>query len=196
MTPFAAAALAMMVAAVATNRKRSTVQPSKPKADDAAIVRTIREAADRHGVPRQVALAFAYLESRLNPAAQGDLEWHEKRGGSLYQSLVRDAAKFEQNPARNDPEAWHSYGLFQLLAPYHVKPLEHPRVLLNPAVNADRGCAEIRRLLTRARGDVRSARLAYVGCGFGGTLCAALVVDGYTKKLAEALERYASEGAS
>lgn len=184
------------IVAMSTTKKRPTVQSSSSNVDNPAIVRVIREAADRHQVPRQVALAFAWCESRLNPNAQGDLDWHEKRGGSLYQSMVRDAAKFEHNPARYEPAAWHSYGLFQLLAPYHVKPSEHPRVLLNPAINADRGCAEIRRLLTKARGDVRSARLAYVGCGYGGTLCAALVVAQYEKKLNDAMQRYASEGTS
>jgi len=190
----AAAVFAALAAAALTNRRDTTMRASSTP--DPKVLQTVREAADRHNVPRQVALAFAFCESRLNPNAEGDLEWHEKRGGSLYTSLVRDAVKFEHNPARLVPAAWHSYGLFQLLAPYHVKPMEHPRVLLNPAVNADRGCAEIRRLLTRAKGDVRSARLAYVGCGFGGTLCAKLIVDQYTARLNEALQRFESEGMS
>ena len=193
MTPFAIA-VAAAIAYVAT--RRPSVQSSKPRADDPTIVRTIRAAADRHKVPRQVALAFAYCESRLNPAAEGDLEWHLKRGGSMYLSLVRDSPKFASNPARDVPEAWHSYGLFQLLAPYHAKPMEHPRVLLNPAVNADRGCAFIRQLLTKARGDVFRARLAYVGCGPTGSLCAELVVKQYNARLQDALNRYATEGTS
>lgn len=134
----------------------------------AAVADTIRLAADRHRVPRAVALAFSWAESRHQPTLEGDLGWHELDGGARYRRLVLDAPKFATNPARLTPELWHSYGLFQLLAPYHAEPAEDPRVLLDAAINADRGCRTIARQLARAGGDVDRARLAYVGAGIDG----------------------------
>lgn len=168
--------------------------PRKPGEDDPAIVQLVREAADRHGVPRRVALAFAWCESRLIPTAQGDLKWHERDGGRLYRERVQQNPRFRFNPARDQPERWHSYGLFQLLACYHVLPNERPERLLEPAVNAERGCAEIARLLMLARGDEKAARLKYIGCGFAGSNCAREVVADTLQKLERALRRYEHEG--
>lgn len=127
------------------------------------MIAIIVEAADRHRVPRHVALAFAWCESRFDPRAAGDMGWHERDGGKLYVTRVVQQLRLRENPARSDPKAWHSYGLFQLLACFHVRPAEHPEVLYDPHVNADRGCAFIAQLLRRTGGDVEAARLRYVG---------------------------------
>jgi hypothetical protein len=172
------------------------MQPTSqtPRDDDPRVVRVIVDAADRHDVPRQVALAFAWCESRLRPDAEGDLRWHERDGGTLYRSRVRDNPRYHDNPARLEPMCWHSYGLFQLLACFHALPHERPEVLLDPEINADRGCAEIHRLLFLCHGDVRAARLKYVGCGFDGSRCRDETVANYVNKLERALARYAHEG--
>jgi hypothetical protein len=161
--------------------------------DDASLVSLIRESADRHGVPRQVALAFAWCESRLRADCQGDLDWHERMGGDLYKRHVMGNARLKFNPWRQQPALWHSYGLFQLMACYFTAPAEDPRALLDPRINAERGCAEIRRLLVLTKDDVRAARLAYVGCGPSGSQCAAVVRDSYLVKLSSALQRYSAE---
>lgn len=116
------------------------------------------------GVPVPVALAFAEVESALNPAREGDLDWPTRNGGALYKRLVRDATHFAANPWRNDPSRWHAYGLFQLLAPYYTGPTEDPRALLVPEENARRALTTIASLLRRYNGDDEAARIHYV-CG-------------------------------
>lgn len=134
------------------------------------IIQTIRIEADRAGVPRQIALAFAWVESKFEPTLQGDLKWHEKQQGALYKRFVLGNMQLVANPARDIPAVWHSYGLYQLLAPFHVLPSEHPRALLDPRVNAERGIAYIAKLLAKAHNNVHSARFAYVGGGYDGRL--------------------------
>lgn len=153
----------------------------------------IREAADRHGVSRRIALAFAWCESRFNPAAEGDLVWHERHAGALYRKHVLHNPRLQSNPARLEPEVWHSYGLFQLLAPYHVLPLEHPRVLLDPVINADRGTAAIATHLERANGEVLAARFSYVGGGVAGSLLSPPQRQIVRESLQRALEQFAGE---
>lgn len=149
----------------------------------------IRAAADRHGVPRSVALAFAWLESQHDASKEGDLDWPERKA-DLYRKLVKESPLYARNPARDDPTVWHSYGLFQLLSAYHTPPREHPRVLLDPALNADLGCKAIARLLVRAQGDVLSARYAYVGAGFGGQLVGVDSRELITTRLRAAQKRF------
>lgn len=139
----------------------SSTGPQDPK--HAKIRAMILRTAVRYGVDPHAALTFAWLESRFNPNAAGDLDWATRRGGELYRKNVLDAPHLRENPARNDPKAWHSYGLFQLLAPYHVQPTEHPDVLRNPIVNASRGVLYLRKLLQQTGGDVDRARLLYTG---------------------------------
>lgn len=124
----------------------------------ALITRIARE----HGVPAQVALAFAWLESRFNPRAEGDLQWPFKRPDK-YRELVLEAPRFAHNDFRGDPTRWHSYGLFQLLAPYHVTGAEDPRILLDPEVNATRAMRTLRALLKKHEGDAARARLDFAG---------------------------------
>lgn len=149
---------ALLIAALAmggARRKRTSMKPG-PKPDAHAEIRElIRAAARRNGVPERLALAIARAESGFNPRAAGDLKWWE------------DAARFERvvpksNPFRTQRPLWHSYGLFQLLAPYHVVGPEDPRVLFDPGINADRGTAFLARLVKRY-GDWDRVRLAYVG---------------------------------
>lgn len=124
---------------------------------------TIIAAAERHQVPPVFALAFAWCESKHNPRAEGDLQWHERDGGRRYRRLVLEAPRFTHNPAREEPEAWHSYGLFQLLACYHCEPEKHPRTLLEASTNAELGVRFMRSLLNSTGGDIDAARVRYVG---------------------------------
>lgn len=159
-----------------------------------AVIGAIERAADAHSVPRRVALAFAWCESRLDPTCEGDLSWHERDGGSKYARLVLNNPRFGLNPWRKSPELWHSYGLFQLLAPYFCRPEESPRALLDPEVNSSRGCIEIARLLALTKGDVQQARLAYVGCGPTGAQCGQAVKDNYVARLNAALQQFQGAG--
>jgi hypothetical protein len=154
------------------------------------MITIITAAAERHNVPPAVALAFAWLESHFVPETEGDKGWHLRKGGELYQKHVLGSERFNLNPARLDAPQWHSYGLFQLLACYHCLPQEHPRELLDPRLNAERGVAEIARLLARTNGDARAARLAYVGCGTDGHKCAESVVADVVTKLHAAITRF------
>lgn len=157
------------------------------------IVDLIRAAADKAGCPRRWALAFAWCESRLTITMQGDLDWHTRQGGALYRRHVLMSERLAHNPARDDAGAWHSYGLFQLMACYHVEPNEHPTKLIDPLINAERGCKAIARLYQRTKGDPVSARLAYVGCGYRGERCDAKRCDQVVRNLMKALERFATE---
>ena len=138
--------------------------PVPAPAEGEGVEQLIRAEAARQGLDPRVALVFADLESSLDPSAIGDRDWALKDGGARYRRLVLDEPRFAQNPARLVPEAWASYGLFGLLAPYHAGPLEHPHVLLDPRVNAERGIAHLRRLLQRSGGSLIEARRRYVGC--------------------------------
>lgn len=149
----------------------------------------VRNAALAAHVEPSIALAFAECESNFNPRAEGDLQWPYKRE-PLYRELVLENPRFRDNPWRADPTKWHSYGLFQLLAPYHVKSHEDPRRLLDPTTNAVRGCAYIARLLEQTKGDVYAARLAYIGCGPDGSRCSTEAVALARAKLRAALARY------
>lgn len=143
--------------------KGGTVQPIALKTEKQRKARElVTRIALELGVPVNVALSFAALESNLNPDAEGDLQWaalHPDR----YETLVLNSARFADNPWRTDRARWHSYGLFQLLAPHHALPNEDPRALLDPELNARRGLAYIKALLKKTSGDVDKARLAYAG---------------------------------
>ena len=127
------------------------------------MVALIRAEAERQGVDPKLALATAEVESNFNPRAAGDLGWATWNDGARYKQHVLGNDALTSNPARLDPSVWHSYGLFQLLAPYHVTGREHPSVLYDPAVNAQRGVAYLRALAKRYGGDPAQVRLAYAG---------------------------------
>jgi Transglycosylase SLT domain len=169
------------------------MKPGREPGDGGAAAAIIRAAADKAGLSRRVALAFAWIESRHNPRAAGDLLWHERDGGKLYRLHVLGQKRLANNPDRERRELWHSYGLFQLLACYHVLDTESPLRLYDPVVNAERGCAAIARLIRRTKGDVRGARLAYVGCGYDGSQCSAAIVARVSRELEHALEKFAGE---
>ena len=132
------------------------------------IIAIILRAAERHHVPANIALAFAWCESKFMPTAEGDLDWATRDGGRRYQRSVLNAPRLKFNPGRDDADCWHSYGLFQLLACFHVGDIEHPSMLLDPHRNADAACRFIRGLLNRTDGDPERARLLYVGLPFEG----------------------------
>lgn len=83
----------------------------------------------------------------------------------IYQKIVLDSEKFKNNAFRNDKNRWHSYGLFQLLAPYVSLANEDPRLLLDPTINATRGIQKLKNLLAKYNGDVYKARIDFAGAG-------------------------------
>lgn len=180
--------LALLGLLVLASRDRS--KPPVPPSSRIPAIQTVRAACVRYGVPAYVGLAFADLESKLSPSAEGDLDWPKRKQGALYQQHVLGNPKLAHNPARDDPSAWHSYGLFQLLAPYWVEPFEHPRQLLDPSVNADRGVRFIGQLLAKHHGNVEAARLEYVGCGPDGSRCSAELVAQVRTSLARSLQKW------
>lgn len=154
MNPLLLLALGLLL--LGGKKSQRTQQQSKPAVDDTPVRALIRERAIAHGVPPRLALATARAESNFQPAAEGDLHWHEDR--ARYAKVVPSTSPFfAQSPL------WHSYGLFQLLAPYHVQRNEDPRVLLDPRTNADRGTAFLAALLKRYGDDWDTVRLAYAG---------------------------------
>jgi soluble lytic murein transglycosylase-like protein len=165
-SPLALAALAIMVLTMPPKKQPIVTVRRKPferRPDRARMVELIRAEAARQGVPAAVALAFADVESGLDPSANGDLGWSELEGGARYEKHVLNNPRLANNPARTNRRAWHSYGLYQLLAPHHVLPLELPSALYSPQINAQRGIAQIKTLLRLHGGDVAEARLAYTG---------------------------------
>lgn len=174
----ALAALGVLV--VASSRKSQSKRPP------AELVELIRREAALAGVPLQVALAFARVETNFNALAQGDLDWPKKKPAN-YRVLVLEGRP--TNPFRENAALWHSYGLFQLHAAHHVKGDEDPRVLLNPQVNVARAMATIARLLKASEGDPFEARFRYVGCGQAGANCA----DSERAKIREKLSKALSE---
>lgn len=178
--------LAAGLGAVVVMSTRSTRR--KPAIDRALrerMIALVRRVARELGVPAAVALAFADVESGFNPAEQGDLKWPEKKP-ELFRKLVLDKG----GPYAGDPSLWHSYGLFQLLAPYHVLVGEHPHVLLDPELNARRGIAAIKRLLKTTGGNAEAARLAYIGCGVDGARCADDVTAAALARFRPALSKW------
>lgn len=162
-------------------------KPMQPRTNREEMIELIRAKARDAGVPEHIALAFADVESNFNARAEGDRKWHERDGGELYIRNVRDNPRLKDNPARLDGAAWHSYGLFQLLAPYYVEPLEHPRVLLDPVVNATRGLRLIKRLYEHYGGDTDKMRIHY---GAGSLHVSDAVRDQLLSRFRPALEKW------
>lgn len=148
-------ALLAIAAIMLSMRKNERIVPQDPK-QAPEMKALISRLAVQAGVPVPVALATAWLESRFNPNAEGDLLWHTR-------DAKFEAAVPKNHPFRSDRALWHSYGLFQLLAPYHVKMNENPLVLLDPEINAQRGIAFLARLMRKHAGNVDAVRLAYTG---------------------------------
>jgi hypothetical protein len=150
--------LAAILAGMArpSNRDKQLRSDASKREEYDRMVDIIRREARAQGVPEAVALAMAWVESKLDPNEEGDLYWHENE--TRFDNVVPQG-----HPWRWKRDAWHSYGLFQLLAPYHVKSNEAPAVLLDPIVNAHRGIKQIAKLWRRHDGDLDAMRLAYVG---------------------------------
>jgi hypothetical protein len=134
---------------------RKTNDATSGQGPQEAIEALIRTEAIRQGVPPHVALATAWVESRMQPNAEGDTRWHDN-AERFRKSVPQD------NPYRSIPKLWHAYGLFQLLAPYHVRGNESPLVLLDVPTNIERGVTRLRELLAISR-DLDEVRLRYVG---------------------------------
>jgi soluble lytic murein transglycosylase-like protein len=165
-SPLALTALAIMVVTMLPKPRPVAAPRRKPlermPPDRKRMIAIITSEAKKQGVPVPVALAFADAESGLNPDANGDLGWSDRHDGALYKRFVLNNPKLARNPARMTPRDWHAYGLYQLLAPYHTGPGELPSLLYDPQINAQRGIAEIKKLL-RVYADIAEARLRYTG---------------------------------
>lgn len=191
--PLVLAIVSVGVVAMASRRNSSPpAPPSSPSSGKTlattpakrAVIAVINAAAAKHSVPPRIALAWAQVESGLNAAAEGDRQWHTYDGGKRYERLVRDNPRFSRNPFRLEPSRWHSYGLFQLLAPYHTGPTEDPKLLLDPRVNADRGVKRIAELLKQTGGDWQQARLLYTGASRSNEAKRAAVVAAISRAVA------------
>jgi hypothetical protein len=171
------------------DNQRIIMTNATTEAEREAVRALIRQRAALSGVPVAVALAFAEVESNFNANAEGDRDWAHKHP-EKYRQYVLEPERFQSNPARFDPSAWHSYGVFQLLAPHHIEANEHPRVLLDPTTNIDRGLRAIANALRRAGGDPMAARLLYKGCGLDGSRCDAQTVRVTKARFARALAHW------
>lgn len=144
--------------------KKPALRSENPMDPKFAPIRDmIAVSAKKYGVPLRVALAFAWLESRFNPKAKGDLNWAKWDNGSRYKKYVLNNPVFAKNPYRNTPEVWHSYGIFQLLAPHFVSGVENPAILYIPEINIDKGVKKIANSLKASKGNVAEARIIYAG---------------------------------
>jgi Transglycosylase SLT domain len=152
--------------AVLTWKRPQLRYPSAPRRlGHEGVLALITREATAVGLDPRVAVAFAERESGLNPQAMGDAGWAMKNQGDNYQRCVLANPRLDTNPWRNVPNLWRSYGLFQLLAPFHVQAHEHPHVLLDPQLNAQRGVRAVRSVLEKSGGNLYEARRRYVGCG-------------------------------
>lgn len=175
--PLFAVGLAMLAAVAVGNEVQQKKPPRKTDPPEWLKMRQIiRGEAIRQGVPVELALATARVESSFNPNAEGDLNWHLNR--ARFDKFVP-----RENPFRSQPQLWHSYGLFQLLAPYHVKGAESPLVLLDPKVNTERGVRVLRRLLYEHRGDPDLVRLHYTNGDAADASTQARILSAWHKSL-------------
>jgi len=138
--------------------------PTITPATTGAVQKAIVAEAKRQGVNPAVALLFADVESGFSQGAIGDRNWPYR--GDNWERYVFNNPRLQGNPYLLDRELWVSYGVYQLLAPYHLHlydPIANPRALLGLQTNVRLGVAKVKRLLSKY-GDVLAARLAYV-CG-------------------------------
>jgi hypothetical protein len=176
--------------AVLTWKRPQLRDPSAPRRIARQDVLTLitREAA-AVGLDPRIAVAFAEHESGLDPFRLGDAGWAEKNQGENYRRHVLENPRLASNPWRHVPSLWRSYGLFQLLAPFHVQGNEHPHVLLHPLLNTQRGVRAVRAVLEQSGGNLYEARRRYVGCG-PGTTCSADVLAHVDAAWARSLHRW------
>lgn len=163
-----------LLALGSTKRGEAMIKPVKP--DFVRNRQIVRAEAMRQGVPVEIAMATARIESNFDQTREGDLNWHLNR--ARFERFVP-----ETSPFRGTPELWHSYGLFQLLAPYHVKGDEDPRILLDPQINAQRGVATLRRLLLVHHGDPGLVRLHYTNADAADSATQTRVLAAWNKAL-------------
>ncbi len=175
-----------------SSSSEETKVDKKPKASSKSCVELLRSEATRLGLDPKVALAWADVESGLDPKARGDRDWATRDNGKRYKQHVLNNPRFLNNPARSDPSAWCAYGLLQLQAAYYAPPDQHPRVLFDPKLNVSLGLKNVKRLIDAYNGDVDTARIAYV-CGTPDN-CDQSRKDHITTRLHAALERWATEG--
>lgn len=139
---------------------RAIARTTVPRPGTQEIATLISQEAKRQGVPPWVALTFAEIKSGLNPLICGDRD-RAARHPKQWEALRE---RTPDNPGIAEPDLWGAYGLFQLLAAYHLLPNEHPTVLFDANINARRGIAAIASALRKTGGDVVQARRLSV-CG-------------------------------
>lgn len=142
--------------------RRREAAPLPPDLAEDEVVEIITQVAEDHGILPQAALLWADLESALNPNAIGDKKW-ATRNPDKYRRFVLEREEYQDNPWRDVPERWASYGLFQLLSPFWVlrtsNPSADPRILLDPELNARLWMRHLFVPLIEKHGDVFTARL-------------------------------------
>jgi hypothetical protein len=176
--------------AVLTWKRPQLRYPSTPRwLGHKGVLALITREAAAVGLSPRVAVAFAERESGLDPHAVGDAGWATKNQGDNYRRYVLANPRLDANPWRNTPSLWRSYGLFQSLAPFYVQEHEHPHVLLDPQLNAQRGVRAVRSALEKSGGNIYEARRRYVGCG-PATACSAEELARIDAAWAQSLQRW------
>lgn len=144
-------------------------QPQPGSEDAATIKAIITEEARKQGLNPNIALLFAFLESRFENKL-GDSRWpflKDKYGRSNWEKAVLNSEKLKYNPHVDQKELWISYGPFQILSAYHlhkINPNASPMILSDIRTNIALGVQIIKNLQRTYNGDLRKMRLAYV-CG-------------------------------
>lgn len=167
--------------------RRREAEPLPPDLAEDEVVEIITRTAEDYKILPQAALLWADLESALHPNAIGDKRW-ARLNPDKYQRFVVERDEYQDNPWRDDPDRWASYGLFQLLSPYWLlrtsNPSADPRILLDPGLNARLWMRHLFVPLIEKHGDVFTARLMYVCDRPGG--CSEAKLNRNVRRLANA----------
>lgn len=155
------------VTALALLTRRPKAPPPPPVQPRSEIEKIIIDEANRQGVDPRIALLFADLESGLKPATTGDHDWpyREQNGVTMYERFVLQNDTYNNNPWRDDPSVWISYGLFQLLSPHYLYFYDrnaHPAKLLDPQINSKIAIKRIKNQIEKfGANDLVKVRLGY-----------------------------------
>jgi len=133
-----------------------------------ANLKHLQAAAQRYNVPLPLLVAVAHYETggRFDPMAAHPTDsravWERYKRNNPHLARGR---YFNEHRDREDPNAWGSKGLMQLIlatALIEGLPFEaHYRELFNPGTSAALGAARLRRLLDRYSGNLRDVLAAY-----------------------------------
>ena len=157
--------------------------------DAAEVNSAIDAAADRNGVPRELAHAVAIVESGKNP-------WKMRLEEDWFERCIKNKKKEElagwtpflpvgEHPSLYDEKTWRatSFGVMQVMGDRaRILGLDCPwlAVLLSPTVGAEYGCRFLKQLLVRYNNDIQKVALGYNGGGD----------PNYPRKIFEAIQVY------